>query len=86
MVHGVLMAAIHDTDPWYFAAPAVAVAIGARVRRSRRGGGRGPLRGDRPAIRGVACDASLPAHAPAAAHRTRSRPSRSRTEVVGVTP
>jgi hypothetical protein len=45
MVLSALISTTHSTDPWYVAVPILALALGARIWRSRRGGGgRGPFR------------------------------------------
>jgi hypothetical protein len=45
MVLSALFAANHSTDPWYIAVPILALALGLRFWRSRRGrGGGGPFR------------------------------------------
>lgn len=43
MIISSVMAFVHYTDPWYVAAPIIAVAFGARLWLARRRGGRGPF-------------------------------------------
>jgi hypothetical protein len=48
MVLTAVFGATHSTEPWYIAVPILALALGARFWRSRRGGGGGGRSGRGP--------------------------------------